>query len=94
MSENAGSTVYELTPLGQALEKPIIELGRWGAQFLPTSMEGIALPSLGAIAIAIKAFFHPEEAEHLHETYARILRRKLCKCKLRKVKLRFSKANP
>ena len=70
MSENAGSTVYELTPLGQALEKPIIELGRWGAQFLPTSMEGIALPSLGAIAIAIKAFFHPEEAEHLHETYA------------------------
>src|SRR5688572_12844652 len=25
----AGSTVYELTPLGQALEKTVLELGRW-----------------------------------------------------------------
>src|SRR5687767_6432977 len=29
----AGSTVYELTSLGQALEKALLELGRWGSQF-------------------------------------------------------------
>jgi DNA-binding HxlR family transcriptional regulator len=65
----AGSTVYELTPLGQSLEKPIVELGRWGAQLLPTSLEGIALPSLGSIAVALKAFFHPEAARNIDETY-------------------------
>ena len=58
----AGSTVYELTPLGQSLEKPILELGKWGAQLLPASLEGVALPSLGSMAVAIKAFFHPEPA--------------------------------
>ena len=65
----AGSTVYELTPLGQALEKAVLELGKWGSQFLPSSLEGVALPSLGAIALAIKAFFHPEQAEGINETY-------------------------
>jgi len=27
----AGSTVYELTALGQALEKTLLELGKWGS---------------------------------------------------------------
>jgi DNA-binding HxlR family transcriptional regulator len=66
----AGSTVYELTPLGQSLEKPILELGKWGAQLLPRSSEGIALPSLGSIAVALKAFFHPERTQNINETYA------------------------
>jgi DNA-binding HxlR family transcriptional regulator/putative sterol carrier protein len=65
----AGSTVYELTPLGQSLEKPILELGRWGAQLLPRSFEGIALPSLGSIAVALKAFFHPDAAQQIHKVY-------------------------
>jgi DNA-binding HxlR family transcriptional regulator len=65
----AGSTVYELTPLGQSLEKPILELGRWGAELLPRSLEGITLPSLGSIAVALKAFFHPDKAQQTHETY-------------------------
>lgn len=65
----AGSTVYELTPLGQSLEQPILELGKWGAQMLPSSLDGIALPSLGAIAVALKAFFHPEGVQHIIETY-------------------------
>lgn len=65
----AGSTVYELTPFGQSLEKPILELGRWGAQLLPRSLEGIELPSLGSIAVALKAFFHPDVAHQVHETY-------------------------
>ena len=65
----AGSTVYELTCLGRALEKAVLELGIWGSQFLPTSLEGVALPSLGAITLAIKAFFHPERAQRVNETY-------------------------
>jgi DNA-binding HxlR family transcriptional regulator/putative sterol carrier protein len=65
----AGSTVYELTPLGLALESPVLELGKWGSHFLPASLEGVALPSLGAMALAIKAFFHPEQAQGVNETY-------------------------
>jgi DNA-binding HxlR family transcriptional regulator/putative sterol carrier protein len=65
----AGSTVYELTPLGQALENAVIELGRWGAHLLPTSLEGNALPSVGSCALGIKAFFRPEQARGVNETY-------------------------
>jgi DNA-binding HxlR family transcriptional regulator len=65
----AGSTVYELTPVGRALEKAAVELGRWGSQFLPASLEGVALPSAGAMTLAMKAFFHPEQAHGVHETY-------------------------
>jgi DNA-binding HxlR family transcriptional regulator len=66
----AGSTVYELTAVGRALEQAVLELGRWGAPFLPTSMEGVALPSLGAMALAVKAFFRPHQAQGINETYA------------------------
>ena len=65
----AGSTVYELTAFGQSLETSILELGKWGAGLLPASLEGVALPSLGSIAVALKAFFHPEAARRAHETY-------------------------
>jgi DNA-binding HxlR family transcriptional regulator len=65
----AGSAVYDLTPLGRSLENAVLELGRWGSQFLPASMEGVALPSLGATALAIKAFFHPERARGVNEIY-------------------------
>jgi DNA-binding HxlR family transcriptional regulator len=65
----AGSTVYELTPVGQALEEPLLALGRWGVQFLPGSLEGVALPSVGVMALAIKAMFRPEQAAGVRETY-------------------------
>ena len=65
----AGSTVYELTAAGQALETAVLELGRWGSRRLPTSLDGVALPSLGAISLAIKAFFHPEQVQGIDETY-------------------------
>ncbi len=65
----AGSTVYELTALGQALEKTVLELGKWGSRLLPPSLEGAALPSLGAATLAIRAFFHPERTQGVHETY-------------------------
>jgi len=65
----AASTVYELTAFGEMLENAVLELGRWGSQLLPPSLEGVALPSLGATTLAIKAFFHPEQAHRISETY-------------------------
>src|SRR5688500_12711057 len=53
----AGSNVYELTAFGAALETAVLELGKWGARLLPASLEGVALPSAGAMTLAIKAFF-------------------------------------
>src|SRR5438270_8716701 len=43
----AGSSVYELTDKGQALEPAILALGRWGAQFLgvPTRRPPAVLPN-------------------------------------------------
>ncbi|MBI1879714.1 MAG: transcriptional regulator [Chloroflexi bacterium] len=65
----AGSTVYELTSLGQALEKTLLELGKWGSQFVPPSPEGVALLRLGSYALTVKTFFRPEQAQGVNETY-------------------------
>jgi DNA-binding HxlR family transcriptional regulator len=65
----AGSTVYELTPVGQALEKTLLELGRWGSQFVPTSMNGDVMLRLGSYALTLKTFFRPEQAQGIDETY-------------------------
>lgn len=65
----AGSAVYELTAVGRALETPVIELGRWGAQFLPPSLVDVNLPSVGVMGLAIKAFFRPQLAQGVHESY-------------------------
>ncbi|MBZ0284305.1 MAG: winged helix-turn-helix transcriptional regulator [Anaerolineae bacterium] len=65
----AGSAVYQLTECGQALEVAVLELGKWGSRLLPSSLEGLAMPSLGATALAIKAFFRPEQAQHANEIY-------------------------
>src|SRR3990172_733914 len=65
----AGSTVYELTSLGLALEKTLIELGKWGSQFVPDSAEGDTLLNVGSYALTIKTFFRPEQAQGVNETY-------------------------
>lgn len=65
----AGSTVYELTPLGQALEKTLLELGKWGSQFVPPSPEGASVLRLGSYALTLKTFFQPEKAQGINETY-------------------------
>src|SRR5262245_63048394 len=36
----AGSTVYELTEVGRALEPVVMALGRWGVRFLDNPREG------------------------------------------------------
>lgn len=66
----AGSTVYELTAVGQALEKSLLELGKWGRQFVPASMEGVHVMHLGSYALTPKTFFRPELAQGVNETYA------------------------
>ena len=65
----AGSTVYELTSLGQALEKTLLEFGKWGSQFVPPSPEGVTLLRLGSYALTLKTFFRPEQAQGVNETY-------------------------
>jgi DNA-binding HxlR family transcriptional regulator/putative sterol carrier protein len=66
----AGSTVYELTAVGQALEPALIELGRWGSQFVPPSAEGACVLQLNSYALSLKTFFRKELAQGLDETYA------------------------
>jgi DNA-binding HxlR family transcriptional regulator len=66
----AGSTVYELTPLGLALETMMLELGKWGSQFIPAVPEGVTVLRPGSYALTLKTFFRPEAARGLHETYA------------------------
>jgi DNA-binding HxlR family transcriptional regulator/putative sterol carrier protein len=65
----AGSAVYELTALGQSLEKPLLELGRWGSQFVPPSTEGVNVLHMGSYALTLKTFFRPDLAQGLDETY-------------------------
>lgn len=65
----AGSTVYELAPLGQSLEPMLLELGKWGSQFVPVEPTADVLLHLGSYALTLKTFFDPEEARGLYETY-------------------------
>lgn len=65
----AGSTVYELTPLGLGLEEALIELGKWGSQFVPPSAEEAALLNVGSYALTLKTFFRPELAQDMEEAY-------------------------
>jgi DNA-binding HxlR family transcriptional regulator len=58
----AGSAVYELTELGRGIEPAIIELGRWGGNFMGArASDETFLPS-GHIS-AIRATFRPDEAK-------------------------------
>ncbi|MBC8076986.1 MAG: transcriptional regulator [Chloroflexales bacterium] len=65
----AGSAVYELTPVGRALEPMLLELGRWGSQFVPASPSGAAVLRAGSYALTLKTFFRPEQAQGIDETY-------------------------
>lgn len=65
----AGSTVYELTPLGRSLEPMLLELGKWGSQFVPPSWQDATLLRLGSYALTFKTFFRPQVAQGIDETY-------------------------
>jgi DNA-binding HxlR family transcriptional regulator len=65
----AASSVYELTAVGRALEQALLELGRWGSQFVPASREGATLLGASSYALTLKTFFRRERARGLNETY-------------------------
>lgn len=66
----AASTVYELTPLGMALEPTLLELGKWGSQFVPPTPEGAHVLRAGSYALTLKTFFRADEARGVDEAYA------------------------
>jgi DNA-binding HxlR family transcriptional regulator len=64
----AGSTVYELTELGQGLEQVVFVLGMWGRQFLnPMREDDVVDPAW--FMVSLRATFHPEAAADLRESY-------------------------
>jgi DNA-binding HxlR family transcriptional regulator len=65
----AGSAVYEATTMGQALEPMLLELGKWGSQFLPPTPEGATVLYVGSYALTLKTSFRPEQAQGVDETY-------------------------
>lgn len=65
----AGSTVYELSPVGLGLEQTLLELGKWGSQFVPASPDEAQVLRLGSYALTLKTFFRPELAAGVDETY-------------------------
>lgn len=64
----AGSTVYELSEAGRALEPAVLELGRWGARFLGEPRLDDAMQP-GWFFVSIRATFRPELAAQLDESY-------------------------
>jgi len=64
----AGSSVYQLTESGKALEPALIALGRWGARFLGAPRKtDVMVPR--AYFVAMRARFKAEAAAGLNETY-------------------------
>jgi len=64
----AGSTVYELTALGQGLQPALLELGRWGAQFLGGPSSSDTLRPVWYV-VSIIATFRPELAHGINPTF-------------------------
>ena len=65
----AGTAVYELTELAKTLEPTLLELGKWGSQFVPRSPEGASILSANSYALTLKTFFRHEQAQGIKETY-------------------------
>jgi len=64
----AGSAVYELTEVGNAIEPVVTALGRWGHRFLGTRSEGEFL-SANAYVLAMRAAFRSDAVANVTETY-------------------------
>jgi DNA-binding HxlR family transcriptional regulator len=62
------SVVYELTPLGAGLQPAIIELGRWGGNFMAERQAREVFFPTGHIS-AIRATFRAEDARGVRSTY-------------------------
>jgi DNA-binding HxlR family transcriptional regulator len=60
--------VYELTPLGQALEPVLIALGRWGFNLLGAPCDRDTF-NPAWVALAMKTLFEPQQARGVQEVY-------------------------
>jgi DNA-binding HxlR family transcriptional regulator len=65
----AASSVYEITAVAQALEPTLLELGKWGSQFVPREHEGATLLHASSYALTLKTFFRADLSQGLNETY-------------------------
>lgn len=64
----AGSSVYQLTEIGEKLWPVVVAMGRWGSRFLgPVRDNDVLLPA--AYLIAMRAAFRPERAVGVDETF-------------------------
>jgi DNA-binding HxlR family transcriptional regulator len=64
----AGSTVYELTELGQGLEPVVLALGAWGRRFLdPVREDDVVNPAW--FMVSLRATFHRDAATDVRENY-------------------------
>lgn len=66
----AASTVYELTAVGRGLIPSLLELGRWGSQFVGEADAQCQMLHLGSYALTPQTFFRAEKAMGLDKTYA------------------------
>lgn len=62
LARPSSSVGYELTAYGLELEEPVVRLGLWGSKALGRPTESDFF-SVGALAIALRAAFHPEQAK-------------------------------
>jgi DNA-binding HxlR family transcriptional regulator len=68
LQQPARAVVYELTDLGAGLERTIIELGRWGGNFMGERRAADVFFPSGHIS-AIRATFRSEEARGIRARY-------------------------
>ena len=61
----AGSTVYELTPLGSQLEEGFIALSKWGMNFAPVPPPEDAVFPIGSAIMVMRTVFSPRAAGKL-----------------------------
>ena len=59
----AGSTVYQLTPKGEALEPAVMTLGRWGAQYGRSKPGDFYMPS--SFFVSCRASFNADQAKDM-----------------------------
>ncbi len=64
----AGSTVYELTERGRALEPAMVALTKWGRRSLGLPRRGMLYRPSWSV-LAMKSTFRPEAAQGVRETY-------------------------
>jgi DNA-binding HxlR family transcriptional regulator len=64
----AASVVYELTELGRGLEPALVQLGRWGGNFMGKRASGESFLPSGHIS-AIRATFRPAAAKGISRKY-------------------------